>query len=397
MLFLKLIVGGGLLLSETDIGVLVLRELGFDTGVHAVLLEDDEENPQFNEMIHPDGRRGVEFDFNAGVENLNVETAPEVIIIESDDAAAEIPSETTRLVLTSEAVTDKSMAFAAKLENLEYLEVTHCPVTVDGIRKIEHLASLTTLNLTGTKVDDRVAESINRLPKLELLVLSKTAVTNQCLIQLHGSPELKTLRLSETNIDDDGIPHLKKFPNLTNLSIRDLDLSDRALVPLSQLQELRILDLSGTKVGQDLSAFAHFENLQMLELNRTHLVPTELRHLEQSPRLILLGLIDAGVDDRAIPHLSRLRFPYGLSIGGTKISSTGVDALRKSLPYYEIDTEHGDVGEFSAFERTGWADAEDGTMISAGKFTSVELEELEKLESSDPTSSLQITDESDSP
>ena len=39
MLFFKLIVGVGLLLSETDIGALVLRELGFDSDVHAVLIE----------------------------------------------------------------------------------------------------------------------------------------------------------------------------------------------------------------------------------------------------------------------------------------------------------------------------------------------------------------------
>lgn len=401
-MFSKLILSGLLLFIQSEIGSELMVEFGIDFEPAVNVVHEPVQNFDFtippDQLPPPRIPQGVDFDFEEEAREIHEKlfSASPLAIIESDLAAESIPPETTRLVLTTQAVTEKSLDFAVCLEKLEYLEITHCPITSAGIRKVEHFKALKTLNLTGSQIDDQVADSINSLPQLQLLVLSKTRVTNTCLARLQGHPNLKTIRLSETQIDDEGIPHLKKFTNLRDISARDLNLTDRALLPLSEIRELRFLDLSGTKVGQDLSPFAKFVNLQFLDLNRTRIVPTELRHLEQTPRLLQLSLIDADIDDRAIPYLTRLRFPYGLSVKGSHISPSGLQSLRQALPFYQydIDTESDDCGESCIFERAGWVETESGSVYSAAKLTSAEAKEDELSELADPD---QVTSDTNSP
>lgn len=401
-MFSKLILSGLLLFIQSEIGSELMVEFGIDFEPAVNVVREPTQDFDFtippNQLPPPRIPQGVDFDFEKEAQEVHEKlfSGSTLAIVESDLAAESIPPETTRLVLTTQAVTDKSLDFAVCLEKLEYLEVTHCPITSAGIRKVEHFKTLKTLNLTGSQIDDQVADSINSLPQLELLVLSKTRVTNACLARLQGHPNLKTIRLSETEIDDDGITYLRKFPNLMNISARDLNLTDRALIPLAEMRELRFLDLSGTKVGQDLSPFTKFVNLQRLELNRTQPAPSELRHLARATRLFELSLIDAEIDDQAIPHLSRLRFPYGLSVKGTDISPVGLQSLRQSLPFYRygIDTESDDYGENCIFERAGWVETEDGNVYSAAKLTSAEAKDDEISELAGPD---QITSDTNSP
>jgi len=238
MLIWKLLLAGALLVDSG-----FCRELLVNCGMEpeADFILTDHAQPQLDVLILPDQAipmndiRGIDFDFEVegNPDSEGIFISPGVIIIESDEAAAEIPLKTTRLVLTGQAVTDKSMEFVAKLENLEYLELTDNHITDAGTRRIQCIQTLSTLDLTGTQVTDKIAEVVNQFHNLKSLVLSRTSVTNACLQQLQGSQKLESLGLSETGIDDDGIAHLAKFPNLMKLSLRDLNLTDRSLTSLS--------------------------------------------------------------------------------------------------------------------------------------------------------------------
>ncbi|MCA9092570.1 MAG: hypothetical protein KDA68_03720 [Planctomycetaceae bacterium] len=378
MLIWKLLLAGSLLVDSG-----FCRELLVNFGMEAEpdFILTDHAQPQLEVLVLPDqaipmnAKQWIDFDFEGEGDAVfkSVYISSGIVFIESDEVAAGIPLETNRLVLTGQAVTDKSMEFVAKLENLEYLELADNRITDAGMRKIQGIQTLTTLDLTGTQVTDKIAEVVNQFHNLKSLVLSRTSVTNACLQQLNGSQKLESLRLCETGIDDDGIAHLAKFPNLTELSLRELNLTDRSLTSLSQLHELRVLELSGTKVGQNLSGIENLINLQLLELNRTKINPKELRHLQNAPRLFSLGLINSPVGDDAIPYLEKMRFPLGLYLKGSGISPAGIKSLRKALPFYEIDDKFDDAAECAIFERGGWTELDDGTSISAARLTSAEI------------------------
>jgi hypothetical protein len=133
-----------------------------------------------------------------------------------------------------------------------------------------------------------------------------------------------------------------------------LALSDANLGRLAELTEVRALPLTGANLNDrridrpgnklaertelpDISKLRSLKNLELLDLSRTPVLPSALTALRELPKLreLRLGLANR-IDDTAIETLISLKQVHSLHLGGSKVSSEGVERFRKERPDCQV-------------------------------------------------------------
>jgi hypothetical protein len=126
-----------------------------------------------------------------------------------------------------------------------------------------------------------------------------------------------------------------------------LALSEDNLRRLSELTELRGLTLAGANLNDrridrpgnqlaqrtelpDISKLRSLRNLEFLDLSRTPVLPGALAALRDLPKLreLRLGLANK-IDDTAIDTLISLKQLGSLHLGGSQVTSEGIERFRK--------------------------------------------------------------------
>lgn len=150
-------------------------------------------------------------------------------------------------------------------------------------------------------IDTEGGEEIKHVVKLSELgvVRIKGAVSNRQLKMLEQLPQLEALDMCFTILDDEGQETVDEDGHIIEQCFR-----------LPRLPNLRGLNLYDTSFRGD--------------------------GLENIPSVERLDLRGTDVDDKSVPTLAALTKLKKLALGGTAVSDSGIDQLRRRLPNCEI-------------------------------------------------------------
>ncbi|MFN9918163.1 MAG: leucine-rich repeat domain-containing protein [Acidobacteriota bacterium] len=196
-------------------------------------------------------------------------------------------------------VTDSDLPALAKTPGLKRLDLSMTRITDEGMSQLKPLASLEDLNLRYAELlTDEGLSAVKSFLKLKRLDLRGTKATDTTLGYLTGLTSLEWLDVGFAQISDSGLEQLAGLSQLKTLRIGGNKLTDLGLASLRLMPQLEELDLSGPQ--------------------RT------------DSGLWSVSLTAVGVE--SIGTLTKLR---ELKIGGTAITSGGLDRLRRALPSLE--------------------------------------------------------------
>jgi hypothetical protein len=109
-------------------------------------------------------------------------------------------------------ITDTGMQHLAKVENLNFLDLSETKVTDRGLKELTtgNANNLEFLKLRETRVTDTGLKDVAKLTKLIFLNLSGTPITDAGLRELTPLKHLKTINLTSTKVTEGGMEKLKK-------------------------------------------------------------------------------------------------------------------------------------------------------------------------------------------
>lgn len=160
------------------------------------------------------------------------------------------------------------------------------------------------LDLMGCGVDNSRLRLLTRIPRLSRVTLSNSTLDDSGAAALSKCPVLEFLNVSWSNITAKSVPYFTKMPNLKYLEIGGITLTPGAIRYLADDDRLKNLDLRGS-IGVDDESFSPMVDSKLVFLN-----------VESVP-----------VGDKAAEYFGRMRNLAAISIGGTKISPKGIEAL----------------------------------------------------------------------
>lgn len=215
-------------------------------------------------------------------------------------------------------VTATGLAALTPLQNLERVFLDDLPLTVEGMKKLAALKSLTTLQLPS-EIDPAGLPELSSLPVLDRLTCN-------------------------ASFSDDEIKHLANLKNLKKLRFLSMSgagrLTDAGLRELTALKNLEMLDVQTAEQITDhgVAALADLPNLRLLTLSPVSQITDEaLKTLGRIKTLEYLflsdatQLTDAGL--KALHGLDRLRF---VSLVTLNVTEAGAAELRKAIPEAEV-------------------------------------------------------------
>lgn len=160
--------------------------------------------------------------------------------------------------------------------------------------------------------DDDTLAYLRDLPSLESIDLAYTAVGDEQLRYIANLRHLASLILTGTKVTDRGLAHLRKLTALQGLQLGATAITDDGLAMLAPLSDLRVLDLSDTRVTDQ-----------------------GLKHLKPLRKLQHLVLANVEITDEGLKTLAEVSPNLGrVTLIGTKVTSEGIDHLRKRLREY---------------------------------------------------------------
>lgn len=291
------------------------------------------------------------------------------------------------LYLYNTAVTGSGLASLNGLP-LQHLELSHSPVTDEGLRGVVDLSQLQSLGLKNTAVTDQGLNHLVKLPKLKDLRLAYTDVSDVGLERLHQLTSLESVTLNGTNITAEGVTALAKalpkcqiwadyglgmvpdqdllFPDghrptvaeiKAKLNERNIDftidtdtsrdenpvvsfrLEDSTLgaEPILQLvlamPELEFLSIQNSLADDALlRGLSGCKRLNYLIIRGGRLSDASLRHLKDIPSLREIEFHNQVFSDEAVEHLSKLQQLRSLYLQESKLSAEGKNAMERALP-----------------------------------------------------------------
>jgi Leucine-rich repeat (LRR) protein len=241
-----------------------------------------------------------------------------------------------------------------RIESLTLVDYYHrkSRVTDAGAARLWELKNLRSLQLQSSKLTDVGMVELGKLAQLEDLTVGNGAytaeITNTGLAQLKGLSNLRSLTLEGTRITDSGMSVLRAFGKLRHVGLTLIDggLSEHCLIELRGMRSLQSLSLidfrSGAKsVDSSLLNITALPRLESLEISSLRVTDAGLVHLGAAAHLKRLklhhSLAPMPVDDQGIQHLVHLKQLEYLDVRGTRVTSDGVQRLRRMLPNAKVD------------------------------------------------------------
>jgi internalin A len=249
-------------------------------------------------------------------------------------------------------VNDVEMIDVARLPKLERLDLSHTRITDEGMLHLKPAIHIRELNLYYAEwITDQGLTAIKDWKMLKRLNLRGTRIANGTLEILSHMPRLEALDVSNTQITDNGMDLLITLTGLKELALGRSRVGEADLGFLRMLPSLTYLDLSGARpVPPDMGgprrapsvpvmpqntiqAIAELKNLRVLKLGYSGISAGDLKTLSALENVEKLGLEECPrVDDRAAAELANWKSLKYLDLQDTKVTSNGLEALRRAKP-----------------------------------------------------------------
>jgi Leucine Rich repeat len=114
------------------------------------------------------------------------------------------------LILEGAKITDTGIQHVAKLENLNFLDLSETKVSDRSLKELTKVKNLEYLKLRQTRVTDTGLKDVAKLTNLVILNLSGTPITDAGLRELINLKHLKLLNLTSTEVTEAGMEKLQK-------------------------------------------------------------------------------------------------------------------------------------------------------------------------------------------
>ncbi|HNB22217.1 MAG TPA: protein kinase [Candidatus Melainabacteria bacterium] len=165
---------------------------------------------------------------------------------------------------------------------------------------------------------------------VEHLDLMGCGIDNSKLYLLRHLPNLAYITLSNSTLDDDGAIALSRFPHLLGLNVSWSNITKKSIAYLTQMPSLRYLEIGGTQCDlSTIKLLADDARLLNLDLRGIFGVNDESFAPMVNSQLQFLNVESVDIGDKAAEYFAKMPNLMVISIGGTKITPKGVDALLK--------------------------------------------------------------------
>ncbi|KAI8595296.1 hypothetical protein EDD21DRAFT_448733 [Dissophora ornata] len=258
-------------------------------------------------------------------------------------------------------LTDSGFSNIGRLEELEYLDLSHCRVTDKTLEFTLNLPNLSTLLLSSTKITSgglcRIIAQAAWKSTLQRLDLSYcNGITGPfVLVNLQELVNIRTLKLNNTLAFDQSpvkVPDPRSFTRLLDLDLAITPISDNDLVSLlPRLKTVENLNLSSciqitsSSLEQCVHDLCQLKNFGFP--NREHDLLTVLPAAAALP----LTHLDLGgftfVTDDAILALAAASNLQVLSLAGTRLTDVGSAVFAHMSSLRELLLDRTDVGDKS--------------------------------------------------
>ena len=141
-------------------------------------------------------------------------------------------------------------AVVAKMDSLEFLNVSGTQITDRGISFLHRCQRLETLRLTRTKVEGHGFKKVANLPHLSHIDADGAPFDNDALKWISTCRNLKQLRASSDNITDPGIGYLHAASRLEYLNLIGR-FSDEGVAGLATLPRLQCVFLQSDRLTNE--------------------------------------------------------------------------------------------------------------------------------------------------
>lgn len=269
------------------------------------------------------------------------------------------------LKLVGTRVGDLGCAAIGQVPTLEELSLTGENISDKGMNSLRELSHLQSLTLDNAKLGADGYDAIGQLPALEKISLSGSNVTDQSMKLISEAKTIHELDLENLQITDEGLEFLSNLDNLTRLNVchchhltfynlgklvkrnkkmnlRVLFISDtalndegaKAIASINSIERLGLWKLQGMSDQHLIEMVRGKKNLVWLHAGNNPLISSHaLEGLRGAKDLEFLNVEhNRSVTDEGLVYLKGLKNLKQLAFGGSGITQSGINNLRKFIP-----------------------------------------------------------------
>jgi hypothetical protein len=298
--------------------------------------------------------------------------------------------------------TDEGLKAVAGIPQLQGLVISGDAVTDAGLKALAQCKSLDSVSLMTKNVTDAGVKELAALPKLRWLYLFGMTLTGSGFEAFAGSKTLESISTEYVDgLTDEGIKHLAKLPALNELKIgkgfgeskltaAGIKAIVDAHMPARFEFDRKLLDddllaalvkkgwLYGTTPpGAKEKRPATPEEVKTIVLDGSKVTDRGLRALLNCTNTTSMHLERTGVTDETLQKLSGFKKLSYLTLGQTKVTGAGLDALA-GLPVKHLALEGCELSE-DAFKALGKLAALEDLSLSRAKMKSAWLQHIAGL------------------
>jgi internalin A len=242
----------------------------------------------------------------------------------------------------SPLLTDACLEHLKGMTKLSGLTLRTARITDAGAAAIAKLLAVDNLHLQYTQVGDAGVEHLKRLPRLQYLFLEGCPVTDAALVALAENTTLQHLDVRGTGVTAAGVEAFKRAKNGCKL-VWDEQPPDRVaaewVLSIGGTVNVRPSGETALKRIKSGDALPKEFALKEVLLYGNQKVTDELLAKLKGCKLEYLTLNGTKVSDTGVSALKELGGLNRINVGKTKITQQGRDELAKKFPKCKIETD----------------------------------------------------------
>lgn len=223
---------------------------------------------------------------------------------------------------------------------------------------------------SNQRITDSTMEIFKGCKNIQTIYLNATGISDAGLVHLKDSKQISQLVLDQNlNITDVGLAVFKDCLELSNINLTNTQVSDAGLALFKNRKNILTLNLCGTKITDEgLEHLRESKDLAAFNVADTKVTDVGLAHLKEHRKLVILQIVNTKISDAGLVHvkdcqnmssldlelcpaitdasvelISRFEKLTTLSVKGTKLTSSGVEKIRKALPKCKITWDGGTI------------------------------------------------------
>lgn len=255
---------------------------------------------------------------------------PDVIIAPTQDEIirSDIADRSRKEIVSSNRrINDSALLSLKDRIDIDSISITNAGISDKAFAHIRQLP-LRKLDLSfNLLVTGKVLDNVNP-DFLEFLDLSHTGFKSRDLALLGRFKNLRTLKLNQDGIDDSDLPQLLKLKNLDSLELSEnLEIYDSSCSIMARLPRLRQIKLNNTRItGKGLTALSQLKNLFALSVIGTKVDDSGVQALEGLP-IARLQLQHTAITDGAVKSLAKMKTLLELGFERIKLSPQSMRSI----------------------------------------------------------------------